>query len=262
MKKERLDLLLVNKGMVESRSKAQRMVMAGQILVNEQMIIKPASKVATNAIIEIKAKDAYVSRGGKKLEWALKYFSLNELKNKVCADVGASTGGFTDCLLQHGAVKVYAIDVGYGILHWKMRNHPDVIVMERTNARYVESLPEKIDLVTVDASFIPLKILFPVIRKWMDDGQAIALIKPQFEAGRKVAAKGKGVIRDPLVHKDILKEVLDQAESFGFEVLGLTRSPIQGPKGNVEFLVHLSTQPTGKLDHDLLISKVLDLEAP
>ena len=240
MPKNRLDIVLVERGLVESRSLAQRLVMAGQVRVAGQVVFKPADKVEEQAEIVIDHGPRFVSRGGEKLEAALTAFGLVELTNWICADVGASTGGFTDCLLQHGAAQVYAIDVGYGILHWKIRQDPRVTVMERTNARHVLQLPNPPQLVTMDASFISLKILLPVVRGWFAaDGQVVALIKPQFEAGRQDAARGEGVIRDPLVHQKVLQEVLEKAVSEGFEVKGLIRSPLTGPKGNTEFLVWL-----------------------
>jgi 23S rRNA (cytidine1920-2'-O)/16S rRNA (cytidine1409-2'-O)-methyltransferase len=237
MKKVRVDVLLVERGMVESRALAQRLVMAGQVRANGELIHKPASSVPPDAVLEVDQGSPYVSRGGEKLAGALEQFPI-ALDGLVCADVGASTGGFTDCLLQHGAARVYAIDVGHGVLHWKLRQDSRVVVMERTNARFVESLPEPVNLVTVDASFISLKILLPVIKNWFPagGGQAIALIKPQFEAGRKEVARGSGVIRDPEVHRQILEEILAYAGEEGYGLRGLVRSPLQGPKGNVEFL--------------------------
>ncbi|MDX9866156.1 MAG: TlyA family RNA methyltransferase, partial [Anaerolineaceae bacterium] len=197
MQKERLDVLLAERGLAESRSLAQRLIMAGQVRVDGQVFIKPATKVASNAELTVDAGQPFISRGGEKLEAGMQAFGLDDIHGMVCVDVGASTGGFTDCLLQHGAEKVYAIDVGYGILHWKMRNHPRVVSMERTNARYVEGFDEPVDLITMDASFIPLKILLPVATGWFGPlgGQMVVLVKPQFEAGRKVVAKGKGVVR-------------------------------------------------------------------
>jgi len=241
MNKERLDVLMTEHGLADSRSLSQRLIMAGQVRVNGQVVLKPAEKIALDAQIVIDRGPKYVSRGGEKLEAALIAFNLNELSGRVCADVGASTGGFTDCLLQAGAAKVYAIDVGYGILHWKLRSDPRVIVMERTNARYVTTLPEIIDLVVVDASFISLKILLPTINGWSKEGEGeiITLIKPQFEAGREDAAKGEGVIRDPAVHRKVLEEVVNFASEQNYEVCGLIRSPLTGPKGNIEFLMHL-----------------------
>jgi len=240
MNKKRIDILLVERGLAESRNRAQRLVMAGEVRVDGEMVHKSSTQVALDAHIEVKQKPKYVSRGGKKLAAAIEAFSVN-VKGKVCADVGASTGGFTDCLLQNGAVKVYAIDVGYGVLHWKLRQDPRVIVMERINARYLDALPESIDLVTIDASFISLALILPAVKSWFEgaDGQTIALIKPQFEAGRKAAAVHAGVIKDEAVHELVLKETLMSAHALGFWPMGLIPSPIRGPKGNVEFLVNL-----------------------
>ena len=240
MKKQRLDVLLVSRGLVESRSLAQRMVMAGQVRVDGQVVFKPSTNVSPEAEISLDQGSRFVSRGGEKLQAALDAFDVH-VKGKVCADVGASTGGFTDALLQAGAQKIYAIDVGKGILDWKLRNDPRVIVMEGVNARHVESLPEPVSLVTIDASFISLKILLPVVKHWLPEGggQVVALIKPQFEVGRKIAARGKGVVRDPQVHRAVLLDVLAAAQAEGFAVVEVIQSPLLGPKGNAEFLAHL-----------------------
>jgi 23S rRNA (cytidine1920-2'-O)/16S rRNA (cytidine1409-2'-O)-methyltransferase len=240
MQKVRLDLLMVERGLADSRALAQRLAMAGQVRVDGQVVIKPSAKVSPEALVEIDHGPPFVSRGGEKLEAALATFYL-DVHGLVCADVGASTGGFTDCLLQNGAARVYAIDVGHGILHWKLRQDPRVIVMERTNARHLDRLPEPVNLVTIDASFISLKVLLPVVKNWFEtSGQVIALIKPQFEAGRGEVARGEGVIRDAAVHRRVLAEVLSFARSEGYALLGLTRSPLLGPKGNIEFLSWLS----------------------
>jgi 23S rRNA (cytidine1920-2'-O)/16S rRNA (cytidine1409-2'-O)-methyltransferase len=241
MKKVRIDILLVEKGFAESRSKAQRLVMAGQVRVDGQVVPKPAVSFLPDVSIEIEQGTRYVSRGGEKLEKALQEFKV-EIVGKVCADVGASTGGFTDCLLQHGADKVYAIDVGKGILHWKLRQRSEVVVMEGVNARYLEHLPEPVDLVTIDASFISLKVLLPVVRNWFREsgGEALMLIKPQFEAGKSETDRGKGVIHDPNVHKRVVYDVLNKCESEGYQVVSLIRSPLLGPKGNIEFLALLT----------------------
>ena len=240
MGKTRLDILMVQLNLVESRSRAQRLIMAGEVEVNGQMVLKPSEMVAADVSITIRHAPRFVSRGGEKLEAALESFKLMDMNGKVCVDVGSSTGGFTDCLLQHGANKVFAVDVGYGILHWKLRNHPRVIVMERTNARYVDGFPEKIDIVTIDASFISLNILLPVCAGWFqpEGGQLVALIKPQFEAGVKDAARGKGVIRSAEIHRNVLKKVLSFSERSHYGCIGLIRSPIVGHKGNIEFLAH------------------------
>ncbi|MEA4908924.1 MAG: TlyA family RNA methyltransferase [Chloroflexi bacterium] len=260
MEKIRLDVLLTERGLADSRALAQRLVMAGQVRVNGQVVIKPASKILATDELSVDHGPRYVSRGGEKLEGALVAFDLLDLQDKVCADVGASTGGFTDCLLQHGARKVYAIDVGYGVLHWKLRNDPRVVSMERTNARFVGSFPEAIELVTIDASFISLKVLLPVARGWFTGGgRLVALIKPQFEAGRAEAARGEGVIRDAAVHRRVLEDVLAAAEKEGFGILGLARSPLLGPKGNVEFLAHLAFPGEPVESIPVLIDGVLEV---
>jgi len=248
MPKVRLDVLLVERGLAESRAKAQALIMAGQVRVAGQVTLKPATAIEGESALEVNSGPRFVSRGGEKLDAALEAFGM-DVAGLVCADVGASTGGFTDCLLQRGAAKVYAIDVGKGILHWKLRNDPRVVIMEETNARFIETLPEPVSLVTIDVSFISLKILLPVAKGWFSpspptplpkgEGNIVALIKPQFEAGKKDVARGGGVIRDPEVRKKILLDVLTFAQSEGFSLRGLIRSPIQGPKGNVEFLARL-----------------------
>jgi 23S rRNA (cytidine1920-2'-O)/16S rRNA (cytidine1409-2'-O)-methyltransferase len=242
MSRTRLDVLLVEQGLAESRALAQRLVMAGQVRVDGQVVLKPATRVDASAQLLLDLGPRFVSRGGEKLDAALEHFKL-PVQGLTCADVGASTGGFTDCLLQRGAGKVYAIDVGQGILHWKLRQDGRVVVMEQTNARFVESLPEPVDLVTVDASFISLKLLLPVIAGWFQEGkvgQVVALIKPQFEAGRREAARSHGVIRDPALHASVLVDVLTSAQEQSYGLRGLMRSPLLGPKGNVEFLAWLA----------------------
>ncbi len=240
-RKPRLDVLLVDLGLAESRTQAQRLIMAGQVRVDGQVALKPSQPVAPDAQVEVTSPPRFVSRGGEKLAAALEAFPI-EVAGRVCADVGASTGGFTDCLLQHGAARVYALDVGKGQLHWKLRNDPRVVVLEGTNARYVERLPEPVSLVTMDVSFISVRVLLPVVRGWFgpEGGEAVVLIKPQFEAGREEAARGQGVIRDPAVHRRVLHEVLTFAQGQGYGAKGLIRSPIRGPKGNVEFLAWLA----------------------
>jgi 23S rRNA (cytidine1920-2'-O)/16S rRNA (cytidine1409-2'-O)-methyltransferase len=236
MTRTRIDLLLVERGLVESRSLAQRLVMAGQVRVNGEVVLKPSVNVDSSVEIQLDHGPRYVSRGGEKLEGALQAFNIL-VKGWTCADVGSSTGGFTDCLLQNGAKRVYAIDVGKGILHWKLRQHPDVIVMEETNARYVERLPEEIRFLSIDASFISLKTLLPVAKGWLSNpAEGIFLVKPQFEAGRKEVSRGDGVIRDPEIHHQVLLDVLSFAQNHGYSLKGLIRSPLLGPKGNVEFL--------------------------
>jgi len=252
MPKVRLDVLLVERGLAESRAKAQALIMAGQVRIADQVALKPATAVQADSKLTVDTGPRFVSRGGEKLDAALEVFGI-DVKGFVCADVGSSTGGFTDCMLQRGAVKVYAIDVGKGILHWKLRNDKRVVVMEQTNARYVESLPEQVDFVTVDASFISLKIILPVVKKWLfplssfieggkmkEERSIVALIKPQFEAGKKDVARGDGVIRDPEIHKHVLLDVLSFAQQEGFSIRGLIKSPLLGPKGNAEFLVWLN----------------------
>ena len=263
MPKVRLDVLLVERGLAESRAKAQALIMAGQVRVAGQTMLKPATAIPADSPLTVDSGPRFVSRGGEKLEAALEAFHI-DVNGLVCGDVGASTGGFTDCLLQRGAAKVYALDVGKGILHWKLRNAPRVVVMEETNARFVESLPEQVELVTVDASFISLKILLPVVRMWLPpsplrpspigrgDRGVIALIKPQFEAGRKDVSRGDGVIRDPVIHKQVLLDVLGFAQQDGFSVRGLIKSPLLGPKGNVEFLVWLNQAVAGERGEDIL----------
>jgi 23S rRNA (cytidine1920-2'-O)/16S rRNA (cytidine1409-2'-O)-methyltransferase len=260
MNKQRIDLLLVERGLAESRNRAQRLVMAGEVRVDGEMIHKSSTQVPEDAKIEVMQRPKYVSRGGKKLAAAIEAFRVDAAE-KICADVGASTGGFTDCLLQNGAKRVYAIDVGYGILHWKLRNDPRVVVMERTNARYLDELPEPVSIVTVDASFISLALLLPAIKGWFDGekGQVIALIKPQFEAGRKAAAKHAGVIKDEAVHRNVINEILSNALALGFTPVGLIPSPIKGPKGNVEFLVDLWLEYHGDSDDfDSMINQALE----
>jgi 23S rRNA (cytidine1920-2'-O)/16S rRNA (cytidine1409-2'-O)-methyltransferase len=258
MQKIRIDILLTERGLVESRSKAQRLVMAGQVIVDDQVVFKPATKVPSDAQLHIEKGSPFVSRGGEKLEAAVKVFDI-DISGKICADIGASTGGFTDCLLQHGAERVYAIDVGRGILHWQLRQDPRVAVMEGTNARYVEYLPEAVDLVTVDASFISLKILLPVVRGWFSPGggDVIVLIKPQFEAGRAEVSRGEGVIRDPTIHRHVLMDVLKFSQDDGYQVLGLIRSPLLGPKGNTEFLSYLKFPLESEIDITKLINDLV-----
>ena len=243
--KERLDVLLVELGLCESRSKAQATIMAGEVYVNAQKADKPGLEVDITSKIEVRGSACpYVSRGGLKLEKALRDFGVDPT-GFVCSDSGASTGGFTDCLLQQGAKKVFAIDVGYGQLAWKIRSDPRVVTMERTNIRYVtpEDLGEALDLSVVDVSFISLKLVLPVIQKLLKPtGQVLCLIKPQFEAGKEKVGK-KGVVRDAAVHEEVLQNFIELAGSLGFALKNLTYSPVKGPEGNIEFLAHLSMQP-------------------
>ena len=250
---------MTERGLAESRSQAQKFVMAGQVRVDGEVILKSATPVPSDARIDIEQGPRFVSRGGEKLEAALLAFGLDDLHGRICVDVGASTGGFTDCLLQHGAAKVYAVDVGYGELHWKLRNNPQVVVMERTNARYVTGFPEPVSLVTIDASFISLRILLPVVRSWKVEpaGEIVALIKPQFEAGRAEVSRGDGVIHDPLIHRRVLEEILEFAHAQGYALRGLIRSPLKGPKGNTEFLVYLDLREGQSLEPAELIDQAL-----
>jgi 23S rRNA (cytidine1920-2'-O)/16S rRNA (cytidine1409-2'-O)-methyltransferase len=261
MKKIRLDMLLVERGLAASRSLAQRLVMAGQVRVDGQRVLRSAAPVAPDAHLLVEQGPPYVSRGGEKLEAALEAFNVL-VKGMVCADVGASTGGFTDCLLQHGADKIYAIDVGHGVLDWQLRQEPRLIVMEDTNARFVERLPEPVSIITIDVSFISLKVILPVVKGWLGSqgGAVIALIKPQFEAGRKEVSRGRGVIRSPDIHRQVLMEVLSLALEVGYTARGLIRSPLTGPKGNVEFLAWLS--PVGAQEDSLeaMVNAVLSNE--
>jgi len=260
---ERLDILLHQRNLAPSREKARGMIMAGEVTVNGVMTDKPGTRFALTAEITLKEKQRFVSRGGEKLEGAFKHFPIT-VEGRICADVGSSTGGFTDCLLQMGAARVYAIDVGYGILDHTLRIDPRVVVMERTNARYVETLPEIVTLVVADASFISLKLLLPPIKRWLaPQSDVIALIKPQFEAGKKEVDKGSGVIRDPRIHQRVLNEVLAFAHDLGFKLTGLRRSPLLGPAGNVEFLAWLQPSMTGTnigLPLDTAITEALHYE--
>ena len=259
MDKDRLDVLMVNRGLAESRSLAQRLIMAGQVRVTGQVSLKPADRFTHDVEIVVDQGPRFVSRGGEKLEAALNAFKLDDLSGLVCADIGASTGGFTDCLLQHGACRVYSVDVGYGVLHWKMRNDARVVSMERTNARFVQGFPEQIQLVTVDVSFISLRIILPVVRGWFGNlgGRVLPLIKPQFEAGRIAVARGEGVVKDPAVHRQVLLGVLEFAQKLGFGINGLIQSPLLGPKGNIEFLAHLVYPGEPVDDYGELVESVL-----
>lgn len=239
--KIRLDVLLADRGLAPSREAARRMIMAGEVRVAGEVRDKPGMHVPRDTVVEVRQPPRFVSRGGEKLQGALEAFPVI-VEGRVCADVGASTGGFTDCLLQHGAARAYAIDVGYGQLDYRLRTDSRVVVMERTNARYLEALPEPVSLVVIDASFISLQLLLPVVRGWLEArADVIALIKPQFEAGKGQVGKG-GVVRDPQIHRRVLLDVLSGAEAAGYGVRGLAPSPLKGPAGNIEFLVWLSAQ--------------------
>lgn len=234
--KQRIDILLVERGLAESRTVAQRLVMAGRVRVEGQMVSKPSQRIDPGMKIQLERGPRFVSRGGDKLDHALTVFSI-DVGGKTCADVGASTGGFTDCLLQHGAARVYALDVGRGILHWRLRRDSRVVVMEGVNARHNQELPEAIDLAVIDAAFISLELLLPVVRGWLaEQGEVIALIKPQFEAGRRWVGK-RGVVRDPEIHRQVVARILATASALGLVPQGVLRSPLTGPKGNVEFLL-------------------------
>ncbi len=238
MAKLRLDVAMTERGLAESRQKAQAIIMAGQVFVNGQKVDKAGAPVAPDAAIEIHGKTLkYVSRGGLKLEKAMACWPI-VLEHRICADIGASTGGFTDCMLQNGADRVYSVDVGYNQLDYRLRTHPKVVCMERTNARYLtrEQIPEELDFFSVDVSFISLNLILPAVRPLMKEGgQGVCLVKPQFEAGRDKVGK-KGVVRDPAVHLEVLEHFLEHAAKAGFTVLDVTFSPIKGPEGNIEYL--------------------------
>ncbi|MFQ5593683.1 MAG: TlyA family RNA methyltransferase [Anaerolineae bacterium] len=242
-KRERLDVLLVERGLAESRNRAQQLIRAGQVLLDDRVHDKPGMEVPVDAAIRIRERLPYVGRGGLKLAAALDAFDI-DVSGLVAADVGASTGGFTDCLLQRGAAKVYAIDVGYGQLAWSLRQDERVIVMERTNVRYLEELPEQADLATIDVSFISLRLVLPRVVGWLKPaGHIIPLIKPQFEAGPEDVGKG-GIVRDHDVHRRVLHRILTFAEGQGLRLRDLIPSPITGAEGNVEFLAWLVSDTT------------------
>lgn len=252
MSKVRLDVLLVDRGLIPSREKAKATIMSGIVFVDGVRHDKPGMSVNDDCQVEIKGNTLeYVSRGGLKLEKALKYFGVSP-KGLTCIDCGASTGGFTDCLLKNGAVKVYAIDVGYGQLAWSIRSDERVVIMERTNIRYVtkEQVPDEPSLAVIDVSFISLKLVLPVVRELLGpDGQVLCLIKPQFEAGKDKVGK-KGVVRDRAVHKEVLDNFIVNAKEAGFNVLGITFSPIRGPEGNIEYLGHLTLKDADSVEID------------
>ena len=252
MKKERLDVLLVEQGFAPSRERAKRLIMAGQVLADEQRIDKAGTTVSVDAVLRVVGEDLpYVSRGGLKLEKGMAVFGA-VLTGKTAADIGASTGGFTDCMLQNGAAKVFAIDVGYGQLDWKLRMDARVVNMERTNIRNVtpEMLGTPLDFASIDVAFISLDKVLPVVRTLLSpNGEVIALIKPQFEAGKERVGKN-GVVRDPAVHEDVIHKVLRVAEEQEFFSAGLTFSPVKGPKGNIEYLLYLKVQGEGEQQID------------
>ncbi|GBD96150.1 MAG TPA: TlyA family RNA methyltransferase [Nitrospirae bacterium] len=239
-KKVRLDKLLFEKAIVESREKARAVILEGNVLVNGMVVDKAGALVKPDAALSVKSKMPYVGRGGLKLEHAIEYFGI-EIKGKTAMDVGASTGGFTDCLLQHGAKKVYAIDVGYGQFSWILRNNDKIVLLEKTNIRYLDKalIYDEIDIATIDVSFISLlKVLPKVLEFLKPSGEIAALIKPQFEAGRKDVGKG-GVVRDEKKRLEIIEKIKNESEKMGVEVKGITESPLKGPKGNVEYFIYL-----------------------
>jgi len=259
--KERLDVLLVNGGYADSREKAKAVIMAGQVYVNGQKEDKAGTKFDIYSAIEVRGQQLkYVSRGGLKLEKAMGTFPI-DLTDKVCMDVGASTGGFTDCMLQNGASKVYSIDVGHGQLHWKLRNDERVVCMEKFNVRYLtpEDLPDRPSFCSIDVSFISLtKVLEPVMAVLSDGAQIVALIKPQFEAGREQVGK-KGVVKDPAVHTQVIRSVAGFAYGIGLSCLGLTYSPVKGPEGNIEYLLFMDNSGRDVTLSDYFIQNTVDM---
>lgn len=254
--KERIDVLIVKRGLLESREKAKSVIMSGQVYVNQQKVDKPGTKVDVDSDIVVRETLKYVSRGGLKLEKALKTFNIN-LNGKICLDIGASTGGFTDCMLQNGADRVYAIDVGYGQLAWKLRQDKRVVLMERTNIRYVKpaDLHELADFASIDVSFISLSKVLPVVKDLLkNNAELVCLVKPQFEAGRRKVGK-KGVVRDPKIHREVLLNVIEHANANGLHLVNLDFSPIKGPEGNIEYLLHLTKKET---DTNINIQKLVD----
>ena len=250
--KKRLDVVMVERGLAESRQKAQAVIMAGQVFVDDQKVDKAGAPVTEGQNVEIRGKTLpYVSRGGLKLEKAMQLWPIG-LHGAVCADIGASTGGFTDCMLQNGAQKVYAVDVGYNQLDYRLRTHPQVVCMERTNARYLtrEQIPDPLNFFSVDVSFISLNLILPALRPLMQEtGEGVCLVKPQFEAGKDKV--GKGVVRDPAVHLEVLEHFLEHAAHAGFSVKDITFSPIRGPEGNIEYLGYLSVRQGPAYSGDL-----------
>ena len=258
--KERLDVLLVNRGLAESREKAKAIIMSGNVYVEGQKEDKAGSTFVDTANIEVRGNTLkYVSRGGLKLEKAMENFDVT-IEGKVCMDVGSSTGGFTDCMLQNGAVKVYSVDVGHGQLAWKLRNDERVVCMEKTNIRYVTpaDIDDVLDFASVDVSFISLtKVLIPARELLRDGGEMVCLIKPQFEAGREKVGK-KGVVRDKAVHEEVVERIIEFASQNGFFVKNLEYSPIKGPEGNIEYLVYIRKDETGGVDAAVDINAVVD----
>ncbi|WP_432628272.1 TlyA family RNA methyltransferase [Brotaphodocola sp.] len=261
--KERLDVMLVNRGLATSREKAKAIIMSGIVYVDGQKEDKAGSMFEDKVNVEVRGTTLkYVSRGGLKLEKAMTHFGVQP-QGKVCMDVGSSTGGFTDCMLQNGAIKVYAVDVGHGQLDWKLRNDPRVVCMEKTNIRYVtpDDIPDKIGLSSIDVSFISLtKVLGPVKALLADDGQVVCLIKPQFEAGREKVGK-KGVVREKSTHLEVIRKVMEFASEIGFEILNLEYSPIKGPEGNIEYLLHLQNHTDGQIRGEFPVDEEAVVEA-
>lgn len=259
--KERLDVLLVEKGFFETREKAQKNIMAGLVFVDNQRVDKCGERVKISGSIEVKGEAVpYVSRGGLKLEKAIKEFNIG-LNGKVAMDVGASTGGFTDCMLKNNALKVYSVDVGYGQLAWELRTDPRVVSMERTNIRYVktEDIGTLLDFASIDVAFISLKLVLPVVKELLiDNGEIVALIKPQFEAGRDKVGK-KGVVREPRTHIEVIKGIIYFAAGIGLELLGLTFSPVKGPEGNIEYLAYFVKSGNTEMDIERTIKKIEDI---
>lgn len=258
--KIRLDVAVFEKGFAPSREKAKAIIMAGQVYVNNQKVDKAGTEIKCDDVVEVRGNTLkYVSRGGLKLEKAMQCFPIS-LDGKICMDIGASTGGFTDCMLMNGAVKVYSIDVGYGQLAWKLRCDERVVNLERTNFRYVteEQVKEKIDFASVDVSFISLRLILPNLFKLLkDDGQAVCLIKPQFEAGKEKVGK-KGVVRDMTVHQEVVENVIGMAVENGFSVKGLEFSPVKGPEGNIEYLIYLVKDGKSKVDDEINAHEIVN----
>lgn len=259
IEKKRLDILVYEAGYAQSRERAKAIIMAGLVYIDNQKADKPGVSYPVNAKLEVRGgTQKYVSRGGFKLEKAMQSFPI-DLKDKITMDIGASTGGFTDCMLQNGAKKVYSVDVGYGQLDWKLRNDERVVNLERTNVRYItnEQVPDEIDFFSVDVSFISLKLVLPAARKLMaDNATAVCLIKPQFEAGRENVGK-KGVVRDPKVHCNVVEGIVDFCINNGFDVLGLDYSPIKGPEGNIEYLIYLRKSEEGQLELNISVDELV-----
>lgn len=257
---ERLDVYLCEKGLVESREKGKALIMAGIVFVNNQKVDKPGFQVKEGANVEIRGETLkYVSRGGLKLEKAMENFQIT-LKDKICADIGASTGGFTDCMLQNGAKKVYSIDVGYGQLAWKLRTDERVVNLERTNFRYCtnEQVPDELDFASVDVSFISLTKILPVMQTLMKkNAESVCLIKPQFEAGKEKVGK-KGVVREASTHLEVVNKIIDFAVSMGFSVENLEFSPIKGPQGNIEYLIHIKNDDKGEFRSEITAEELIN----